>query len=142
MSDDCIFCKIAKKEIPANVVYEDDNVLGFLDVNPINSGHVLVIPKKHYQNLFDAPENTLQDLIVKVKIVAEALNKISEGVNVMQNNKRAAGQIIDHIHFHVIPRYLEDGLKHWPGKKYDSEDELKKTCEEIKKAVFEIVKKS
>jgi histidine triad (HIT) family protein len=142
MNDDCIFCKIINKEIPANIVYEDDNIIGFLDVNPINSGHVLIIPKTHYVNIFDIPENILQDLIVNVKVVAGALNNISEGVNVMQNNKRAAGQIIDHFHFHVIPRYPEDGLRNWPGKKYDSEEEIKVAAEKIKKAISEIMNKN
>ncbi len=142
MNEDCIFCKIVKKELPSNVVYEDEKIVAFLDIFPINKGHVLVIPKEHYVNMFDVPEDTLQELIVKVKVVAEALNKISDGVNVMQSNKKAAGQVIDHIHFHVIPRYGDDGLKLWPGKKYDSEDEVKTTSEEIKKGVDEILNKS
>ncbi|MEK6860850.1 MAG: HIT family protein [Nanoarchaeota archaeon] len=129
---DCLFCKIIKREIPSDIVYEDDKVIAFLDIHPVNKGHTLVLPKQHYENLFDVPENILINTMKTVKKIAVALSKYSDGVNVGQNNRMAAGQLVDHIHFHLIPRFNEDGLKHWPGKKYQ-EGESKKVADEIKK---------
>ena len=129
---DCLFCKIINREIPSDIVYEDDKVIAFLDIHPVNKGHTLVLPKQHYENLFDVPENILINTMKTVKKIAVALSKYSDGVNVGQNNRMAAGQLVDHIHFHLIPRFNEDGLKHWPGKKYQ-EGESKKVADEIKK---------
>lgn len=130
--ENCIFCKIIKKEIPSDIVYEDNNVVAFLDISPVNKGHTLVVPKEHYENLFDISENLLHNTINVVKKIGIALNKYSDGVNLGQNNGRASGQLVDHIHFHVIPRFNYDGLKHWPGKKYQ-EGESKKVAGEIKR---------
>tara|TARA_Y100000310_G_C20703043_1_gene831899 strand:+ start:12504 stop:12935 length:432 start_codon:yes stop_codon:yes gene_type:complete len=138
MTKDCIFCKIVNKDIPADIVYEDDGVVCFLDIKPINSGHMLVIPKMHYENVFDVPENILKETILRVKKMAIVLDKIADGVNIGVNNKRAAGQLVNHVHFHIIPRYEGDGLKHWPGKEYNSKDEMKNMAEEIKKIIHEV----
>ena len=129
---DCTFCKIINKEIPSDIVYEDKDTIAFLDINPVNKGHTLVLPKEHYENLFDVPEDILSNTMKIVKKIAVALSKYSDGVNLGQNNRRPAGQLVDHIHFHVIPRFSGDGLRHWPGKKYQ-EGESKKVAEEIKK---------
>jgi len=134
---DCLFCKIVKKEIPSNIVYEDANVIAFLDINPVNFGHTLVVPKVHVENMDDVAENVLVNSIKVVKKIAMALGKIAGGVNVIQNNKGAAGQLVNHIHFHVIPRYENDGLRHWPGKKYE-EGQAEKLMEEVKKAINEV----
>ena len=133
---DCIFCKIVKKEIPAEIVYENGDVMAFLDISPINNGHCVVIPKLHYENIFEIPENILGETIKIVKKVAISLNKIAKGVNVGQNNGKVAGQFINHIHFHVIPRYENDGLKHWSGKTYD-EGQIEKLAEELKRIMEE-----
>jgi len=126
---DCIFCKIVDSKIPSSKVYEDKDFLAFLDIMPVNKGHVLVIPKKHYVNLFDIPEEVLADLIKIVKKVAGAVKSgvNADGINLMQSNGVPAGQEVMHIHFHIMPRFKEDELKHWPRKKYvDSEmDEYK-----------------
>ncbi len=117
---DCIFCKIINKEIPSYKVYEDDNVLAFLDIAPVNPGHTLVIPKKHYVNLEEISNEELAELMKVVKKIGKALKKglgVS-GYNVMENNDPVAGQIIPHIHFHVIPRQKDDGLKLWPQSEY------------------------
>lgn len=131
---DCIFCKIINKEIPAEIVYENENTLAFLDINPINKGHTLVIPKEHFENLFEISEDSLKETMIIVKKVATVIDGMSQGVNIGQNNRLIAGQIVKHIHFHVIPRYENDGLKHWPGKIYNPE-ESKSLANQIKKSL-------
>ncbi len=119
---DCIFCQIVEGKIPSSKLYEDDAVLSFLDINPINPGHALVIPKKHVTSIFDIDDETLQKCIVVASRVARAIKKgvKCEGMNVLQNNFRAAGQLIDHFHIHLIPRFENDGfLTSWPGKPYE-----------------------
>jgi histidine triad (HIT) family protein len=129
---DCIFCKIANKEIPASVVYEDNDSIAFLDINPVAKGHTLVIPKKHFETIKEIEGDNLAKVMGAVKKIAEALLKKNEGINVMQNNNSAAGQIVPHLHFHVIPRNKGDGLKfNWPSKKLN-ENEFKEAQEEIK----------
>lgn len=118
---ECIFCKIVKGEIPCAKILEDDRVLSFVDINPINPGHALVIPKKHYHTLFDMDPEDLRACIVAAQKVGRAVYRsvAAEGVNLVQNNYRAAGQLIDHAHFHLIPRFEGDGfLPSWPGKPY------------------------
>ena len=135
MNPNCIFCKIVKGEIPASKVYEDNDSLAFLDISPINKGHTLLIPKEHYEDLFDLPEDRLKELSITLKKVSKAvLNGVkADGLNVGMNNKPAAGQIVFHAHFHIIPRYKNDGLKHWPQKKYENNDEMSKYAEIIAK---------
>lgn len=123
--EDCLFCKIASKEIPANIVYEDEKTLAFLDINPINYGHTLVIPKEHSTNIFDiqadawaATTETARKLATTIRNVTEA-----DGVNININNGGAAGQMIFHPHIHIIPRYEEQSLKPWPKKKYEENEE-------------------
>lgn len=109
---DCLFCKIISGEIPSRKVYEDADCIAFLDINPANPGHVLVVPRGHSENIYDVTENELKKAITAVKKVAvdikEKLN--AQGINVMQNNGRIAGQIVNHIHFHVIPRFENDNM--------------------------------
>ncbi|MFA6995479.1 MAG: HIT family protein [Patescibacteria group bacterium] len=116
----CIFCKIIAGEIPAYKVYEDDSVLAFLDIQPVNPGHVLVVSKKHYKNLEEIPEDDLKILIVAVKTIGRLLkDKLGiDGYNASTNNDPAAGQIIPHIHFHVIPRHAGDGHESWSRGEY------------------------
>ncbi len=116
----CIFCKIADAEIPAKVVYEDEYVLGFLDIKPINPGHTLVIPKNHFESLSDVSEETLARMASASKKIAsvlkEALASKCEGINLHLADGKAAGQEVFHIHLHIIPRYTTDsfGLKFPP----------------------------
>lgn len=112
MTNDCLFCKIASGEIPSKKIYEDADCIAFLDINPANPGHALVAPRQHSENIYDVPENDLKKLIIAVKKVAmnvkEKLN--AQGMNIMQNNGRHAGQLVNHIHFHVIPRFENDSV--------------------------------
>ena len=114
--ENCIFCKIVGGEIPSAKVLETDEVLAFLDINPVSKGHTLVIPKTHYASFPEIPV----DLVGRL---GEALQKIGtavksklncNGFNVLLNNDRAAGQLIDHSHFHLIPRSDADGVMSWP----------------------------
>jgi len=108
---DCLFCKIANKEIEAKIVYEDNFSLAFLDINPCQKGHLLVIPKKHYSNLNEVPKEELAELFETVKkmtqLLEEKLNTSS--FNIGWNHGKEAGQVINHLHIHIIPRYPEDG---------------------------------
>ncbi|HLC69756.1 MAG TPA: HIT family protein [Patescibacteria group bacterium] len=108
---DCIFCKIVAKESPNYTVYEDENVLAFLDIFPHAKGHTVLIPKKHYDNFFVMPESELAPLLVGVKKVMEKLEVAlhPDGYNVGWNEKPVAGQTIGHLHFLIIPRYAGDG---------------------------------
>lgn len=117
---DCIFCKIVGGEIPSYKVYEDDNVLAFLDITPVNPGHTLVIPKKHYENLFDLPEEEAKKLIVAIKKIAPAVlaGTGAKGFNLGLNNGGTAGQIVNHIHFHIMPRFENDDYELWHGQAY------------------------
>ncbi len=131
---DCIFCKIVNGEIPCARLYENDLVLSFLDINPINRGHALVLPKKHYPTLFDAPEEDLNACMAAVKVVSHAVyhGVGAAGLNLLQNNYRAAGQLVAHVHFHLIPRHAGDGfLKSWPAKAY-AEGEMQEILGKIK----------
>lgn len=109
---ECVFCGIVKKEIPARIVYEDEKVMAFLDINPVSKGHTLVIPKEHHEDIFEIPEDVLSSLIKVVKKISVAVRKTlnADGVNILQSNGSAAGQVIKHVHFHVIPRFEGDGI--------------------------------
>lgn len=128
---DCIFCKIVRGEVPCDKIYEDDHVVAFLDIAPVNKGHTLVVPKKHTENMLTASADTFAIVMKTVQKVVLALEKYADGVNIYVNNKKAAGQVVDHLHVHVIPRFDDDGLKHWPGKNY-SDGEARKVAEKIK----------
>ena len=132
--NECIFCKIAQKEIPADVVYEDEDFIAFLDINPVNEGHTLVIPKKHFENIFDIEESTYAELQKVVKKVAEKVKGATSacGVNIMQNNNPCAGQVVFHIHIHIIPRFEGDGYELWHGNPYESDEKRKELAEKIK----------
>ena len=120
---DCIFCRIIEGQIPCTKVYEDKTVLAFLDVAPISPGHTLVVPKAHCQYVYDCQAPVLGDVGVAVGRIARALVEAvgAEGCNVLCNNGRVAGQLVDHLHFHVIPRKSGDGLfASWPKFAYES----------------------
>jgi histidine triad (HIT) family protein len=109
--DSCIFCKIANGEIPSNTIYEDDKFRVILDNGPATKGHALVLPKEHYANLFEMPQDLLADAAVVAKKVASNIkDKLScDGLNLVQNNGETAGQTVMHFHRHIIPRYENDG---------------------------------
>ena len=107
-----IFSKIIDREIPANIVYEDDMVIAFLDINPVTPGHTLVVPKKVFVNIFDGDSDYLSQMMVVASKIGQALKqaKLAEGVNLMMSNETIAGQEIPHAHLHIIPRFAGDGV--------------------------------
>ena len=120
MDENCIFCKIVAGEIPCARVYEDEHVLAFLDINPIAQGHTLVVLKEHYPTLLDVPPNEGESLIRAMRLVAGGLLGATKagGFNCIQNNFHCAGQMVFHAHWHLIPRFDNDGLPDWPGGRY------------------------
>jgi histidine triad (HIT) family protein len=121
LADNCIFCKIAAGQILSVKIYEDENVLAFLDVGPISDGHTLVIPKQHYTKVHECPPQILSCVAsVLPKVAAAVFGAMqADGYNVLCNNGRAAGQLVEHLHFHIIPRKTGDGVfNHWPAFKY------------------------
>lgn len=121
---DCLFCKIIAGQVPCDKVYEDDDTLAFLDINPVSPGHTLVVPKQHFANMEDIDDDTLAKVITVVKMVGGSIKSGLgvDGYNVTENNDPVAGQVIPHIHFHVIPRSEGDGLRPWPGNPYQGEE--------------------
>jgi histidine triad (HIT) family protein len=105
--ESCIFCKIAVKQAPASIIHEDDSVMAFLDIRPLNLGHSLVIPKKHYVDIFDTPKSQLCQIHMVSKMVSPAIKKATnaDGISIIQQNGKAAGQDIFHLHVHVVPRF-------------------------------------
>jgi len=121
MSEDrCIFCEIVSGTIPASTVYEDDVFIAFLDITPVNHGHVLIVPKVHSRNIFDADDTVLSGLFPIAKKIASAVVAAigAEGVNIHMNNEPPAGQAVFHSHIHVIPRFREDAIEMWKGHPY------------------------
>lgn len=112
MKDDCIFCKIIKGEIPSFTVYEDEDFKVILDRFPAAPGHVLIIPKVHYSDMFELSEEAAAKLYPLAKKIAERVKEVSgsEGINIVQNNGEAAGQSVYHFHLHIIPRKMGDGI--------------------------------
>ncbi len=130
---DCLFCKIIRKEIPSDVIFENDFAIGVLDVNPVAPGHSMVIPRSHSETIVDLPENLIEGVFGAVR---EVLKKLKEKINpdaftIGINHGRAAGQAIDHLHVHVVPRWKNDGGASIHGVVKNQPD--KKEFEEIKK---------
>lgn len=130
---DCIFCRIATGAAPAMRILETPGVLAFLDIAPVNYGHTLIIPKKHYQNLLDLPDELWLEMGQACRRVAQALRGTlyAQGFNIGMNNFEAAGQVVFHAHLHVIPRYFTDGLRFFPQESYRPGD-LEKTGEQLR----------
>ncbi len=117
----CIFCKIAAKQIPALIVHETDALVAFLDVSPLAQGHLLVISREHYERIVDMPDETLGQLAASLPRLGRALLDVSgaAGFNLLQNNGSVAGQVVPHVHFHLIPRQVDDGLGYrWNAGSY------------------------
>ena len=132
----CIFCKILAGEIPSATVYEDDDFKAILDVNPAARGHVIILSKNHAANIFELPDEDASKVMVVAKKIATAVQKTysCDGVNILQNNGKAAGQTVFHLHVHVIPRYegdMDSIRIGWnPG---ETPEDLADIAEEIKK---------
>ena len=132
---DCLFCKMVAGQIPVAKIYEDEIVLVFLDIGPISDGHTLVIPKQHFEKLHDCPPELLGLIGSRLGKIAGAVVAVmnSEGYNVLCNNGKVAGQLIEHLHFHIIPRNTGDRLfVRWPSYKYE-QGKIEVIAEKIRK---------
>ncbi|MDD5163798.1 MAG: HIT family protein [Candidatus ainarchaeum sp.] len=137
MPDSCVFCRVVKGEIPSARIFESNSVIAFLDIAPAARGHALVIPKKHFETISDVPERDLREMIVAVKNVASAVVDAAEadGFNIIQSNKQVAGQVIPHVHFHIIPRKEGDDLSfEWEHIELDKE-ELEALMKKVKSKI-------
>lgn len=135
--EDCIFCKIVEGRIPAAKLYEDSKVISFLDIMPANKGHCLVVPKKHTENLIEMEDDDLAATIKAAKKIARALS-LSFGngsFNIVMNNGKEAGQVVNHAHIHIIPRFQKDRLRiKWSHLKYEG-DEMNEYAGKIRKFI-------
>lgn len=129
----CLFCKIVRKEISANIIYENDQVLAFLDIRPVNSGHTLVIPKEHYEECLQTPDKVLAEIMKTVKKITPAILHTvgAEAFNLGANCGRLAGQAVFHTHFHIMPRFPDDGHHLFHGRE-TPKDELEKIASKIR----------
>ena len=134
---DTIFKKIIDREIPAEIVYEDDVVLVFLDNNPVHPGHTLVVPKAHCTNALDAPPETLAHMMRVGQRVAQAIKHElrADGVNLIMNNGAASGQEVFHAHLHVVPRYENDSSYSKPNKRPYEPGEAERVQETLRSAL-------
>jgi histidine triad (HIT) family protein len=133
--DSCIFCRIAQKQLPASCVYEDEKVMAFLDVRPLNEGHTLVIPKAHYENIFDVPQELNAYIHGVTKQIAIAVKKAmnADGISIIQQNGKAANQDVPHLHVHVIPRYKEQKMPSFSETSEANREQLSQTAAKIRK---------
>lgn len=133
---DCIFCNIIKKEAPSEIIYEDDDIIAILDINPINYGHLLVMTKQHYDNFLTVPVELLHKLISRVQFLSGIVKRSTnaDGFNTMSNNGIVAGQRIFHFHFHIIPRFENDFKLNFVPKSY-SFDEITKISSKMKETI-------
>jgi histidine triad (HIT) family protein len=133
MAQDCIFCKIVNGDIPAARILETETMFAFLDIAPVNKGHALVVPKAHHPTIFEMPAELGSDLLSAIRSVGRAVMETTgaTGLNIMMNNYKTAGQLVEHSHWHLIPRFEEDGLSLWEQKSYDDAEEMHSLAEDI-----------
>lgn len=125
--ENCIFCKIINKEIPSYTIYEDDQVIAFLDISQSTHGHTLVVSKQHYENLLTIPSNVLERIITIAQKISIAMYKVLpniKGINLLNNCDEVAGQVIKHFHLHIIPRYTFDDYNIRPVKNNETSKEV------------------
>ncbi len=140
-NQNCLFCKIITGDVPCARIYEDEHILAFLDINPIARGHALVMPKGHYPTLLELPFGVGEPLLRALRLVAAAVREESnaEGFNCVQNNFAPAGQMIFHSHWHIIPRFENDGLPDWPGGRYKDTAEMQQLAQSIGSRIKNLV---
>jgi histidine triad (HIT) family protein len=130
--NDCIFCKIISKEIPANIVYEDEQFLAFLDINPVRKGHLLLIPKKHDEWMVDVDDASIGDIFVQAKKIMRAMK---QGVGCDYVQLSVVGKDVPHFHIHLMPRYFNDGLQGWATTTYADDAEKNSFVQKISDAL-------
>jgi histidine triad (HIT) family protein len=114
MTEPCIFCQIIRHQAPYSGIYEDQTAIAFLSNHPVNPGHTLIVPKKHYENIYEVPDEEIAQIFKVSKKIAVAVNKAvnADGIRIVQNNGEAAGQVIAHFHVHVIPMHTRQLMQH------------------------------
>ena len=138
MDQHCVFCAIINKDEQASIVFENDFSISFMDRYPLNRGHLLVIPKQHYQYLTDMENNDVAQLFEIVNILSKHVWKIvnADGLNISQSNGLAASQDIFHVHIHIIPRFINDtDNDSWPSRKTTTEQELENLASQIRSSL-------
>lgn len=137
MKNDCIFCAISAKEDDATVVYEDTHTVAFLDIHPLNPGHTLVVPKKHYTNMMEMPAEEVGRVFMSVAKVMKAVEKASkaDGISIGQSNGKAASQEVFHMHVHIIPRFNHEMMSGFPNRKQTHRAELDEIGKKIRGAI-------
>lgn len=133
----CLFCKLVLKEIPTEILFENEKAISILDINPIHFGHALVIPKRHSVNFLDSNSDDFKGIFEVAQIVAKGLSKLLnlQGFNFVSNNGEIAGQSIFHFHIHIIPRYADDNLRFSQNlKKYEG-DKLIEYANKIRESI-------
>jgi histidine triad (HIT) family protein len=137
MSETCLFCKIVAREIPSEIVFEDELTVGFLDIGPLFPGHVLLAPKAHAQTLTDLPQATVGPLFVNVQKLTRAVESAMEAQGSFIGINNRVSQSVPHLHVHIVPRKPKDGLRgfFWPRKPYSGPEHLKETAAKIRAAL-------
>ena len=132
----CIFCDIVSKKVEAEILFENDKIISFLDIRPVNFGHALVIPKNHYENFLSVPANELNELIEITQYLSKYIKEVlnADGFNIIVNNGAAAGQTVYHFHFHIIPRFEKD-FNFKPNFKFYSFGKMKEYADIIRDAI-------
>ncbi len=133
----CIFCSILEGTRSSALVYEGEHHVAFMDKFPLNPGHTLVVPRAHYETLFDMPAEEVGALYARVATLADAVRAAmaADGMNIGQNNGRAASQIVGHVHVHIIPRHHNDSARGWPSRKQATREELEDVAARIRAEV-------
>lgn len=137
-STTCIFCSIISRTAPAEIVFENDHAVAFLDIRPIHPGHTLVVPKTHYDRTIDIPDDELYDVMKAINVVAQSIVDIlrPDGYNMFTSNGRAAGQSVFHVHFHVTPRYYHDNIAFRLSLKTYKQGEMKLIADQLREEII------
>jgi len=130
--ENCIFCKLVKKEIPSRVIYEDNDFISFLDIFPVSDGHILIIPKEHVVWMQEASDQTVAGIFVFAKKLMLGIKKALKADYVQVN---VTGTDIPHFHVHLIPRYLDDGFARYPTKEYEHDEHANRVAQAIQDAI-------
>lgn len=132
--DSCIFCKIVAGNIPSAKLYESDNLYAFLDIAPANKGHALIIPKTHCADILGVDPALGKEVLEAMQRIARALVSVTgaKGFNIIQNNGRVAGQEVDHLHWHIIPRFAREEMPLWKQGSYESQEEMNRLATAIR----------
>lgn len=137
---DCIFCDIINGKAKSEIIYQSEKVIAFLDINPLTYGHTLVVPKIHCKNLLEIPGDYFSEIMESIQIISKGLvNSFTlEGFNVVSNNGKAAGQSVFHSHFHIIPRFADDGHKVRLNLKKYKDNEMKFYVDKIRQSIQQV----